>query len=107
MPKVTFLITFQYVSITVFHQFFIKHLTRKHNYVNQNNLNPHSNKMVMLQFKVLPVRSAIAQREHVYKHSNKIETNDFRENAKTGELAFSKSFLLMVSVLFLMTLKEL
>jgi hypothetical protein len=31
----------------------------------------------------------------------------FEKNAKTGELAFSKSFLLMVSVwLFLMTLKE-
>jgi hypothetical protein len=36
--------------------------------------------------------------QKVWKHPNKIETNDFRENAKTGELAFSKSFLLMVSV---------
>jgi hypothetical protein len=38
--------------------------------------------------------------QKVWKHPNKIETNDFRENAKTGELAFSNSFLLMVSVCY-------
>jgi hypothetical protein len=39
-------------------------------------------------------------------NTNKIETNE--KNAKTGELAFSNSFLLMVGIclLFVMTLKE-